>query len=72
MNAVVKETLINLSQQKSEMKSIEIAVKDQKNMMAQYVAQMQAVMKTVFDKFTRGIIFNIKRNFCDVLERFGY
>jgi hypothetical protein len=43
--------MINLASQKSEIKSIELSVKEQKKMINQYVAHVQLVMKNVLDKF---------------------
>ena len=65
-NATVKETILALSQQKSEMKSIELAVKEQNSMVSTYVAQIKIVINTVLEKFSRGkmsIFIEILREF---------
>ena len=53
-DSIIKETMENLAHQKSEIKSIEFTVKDQKNMIAEYVSQVQIIIKTILDKFSRG------------------
>lgn len=44
---------MSLSQQKSEIKSLELAVKEQKNMATQYVLQIQSAFSRVLESMSR-------------------
>ena len=53
--SVVKETVVSISQLKSELKQLELAAKDQNKSMIQHFTHVQAQMKTFSHKASKGI-----------------
>ena len=53
--AVVKETVLNVSQLKSELKQLELATKDQNKSMINHFNHVQAKIKTFSNKAAKGI-----------------
>lgn len=53
--SVVKETVLKLSAQKSDLKSIEIASKDQLNFMMQQLSNFQSQYQRYAQKLSQGI-----------------
>ena len=53
--SVVKETILNISMQKSELKRLELAAKDQNKLMTQYFSHFQSQLQTFLSKNSRGL-----------------
>lgn len=53
--SVVKETIVNISLLKSELKKVELDAKDQNKSMIQHLAHVQSQIKNFSSKITKGI-----------------
>jgi hypothetical protein len=53
--SVVKETMLNITMQKSELKRLELAAKDQNKLMTQYFSHFQTQLQTFLSKNSRGL-----------------
>ena len=54
--SVLKETMLNISMQKSELKRLELAAKDQNKLMTQYFSHFQSQLQTFLSKNSRGLL----------------
>lgn len=55
-DSVVKETMLCISQLKSELKRLELDSKDQKKLVSQYVLIINTQIQAFIDKNHRGLI----------------
>lgn len=55
-DSVVKETVLNLSAQKSDLKRIELATKDQLSLMMQYFSDFKTQTEKFAQKISQGKI----------------
>ena len=53
-DSVVKETMLNISQFKSELKRLELESKDQNKLMIQYFSNLNSQILTFSEKICRG------------------
>jgi hypothetical protein len=53
--SVVKETMLSLSEQKSDLKRLELIVKEQKNTMTQYFTSTKGQLEVFIVKSQKGI-----------------
>jgi hypothetical protein len=57
-DSVVKDTMLCISQLKSELKRLELDTKDQKNLINQYVLVVNTQIQAFVDKNHRGLLYN--------------
>ena len=54
--SVVKETMLRLSEQKSDLKRLELVIKEQKSMMTQYFTSTKGQLEVFIVKIQKGIL----------------